>query len=64
MKKKEYITPEIHVVLLHMQQRLLTGSGTDVYTDKPADGGTQLSRMDEEFDLDEDDFDIDEDVDY
>lgn len=35
MKKKEYIIPEIHVVLLNMQQHLLTGSGTEVF---PYDG--------------------------
>ena len=49
MKKKEYIIPEIHVVLLHMQQHLLAGSGEGVY-DTPVSGDTQLSRMDEDFD--------------
>ena len=63
MKKKEYIIPEIHVVLLHMQQHLLTGSGEGVY-DTPVSGDTQLSRMDEDFDMEEEDLDIDEDLDY
>lgn len=62
MKKKEYIIPEIHVVLLDMQQHLLTGSGTEVFDD-PVSGENQLSRMDEDFDIDEEDFD-DEDLDY
>jgi hypothetical protein len=63
MKKKEYIIPEIHVVLLHMQQHLLAGSGEGVY-DTPVSGDTQLSRMDEDFDMEEEDLDIDEDLDY
>ena len=63
MKKKEYIIPEIHVVVLHMQQHLLDGSGEGVY-DTPVSGDTQLSRMDEDFDMEEEDLDIDEDLDY
>lgn len=63
MKKKEYIIPEIHVVLLHIQQHLLAGSGEGVY-DTPVSGDTQLSRMDEDFDMEEEDLDIDEDLDY
>lgn len=63
MKKKEYIIPEIHVVLLHMQQHLLAGSGEGVYN-TPVSGDTQLSRMDEDFDMEEEDLDIDEDLDY
>jgi hypothetical protein len=63
MKKKEFIIPEIHVVLLHMQQHLLAGSGEGVY-DTPVSGDTQLSRMDEDFDMEEEDLDIDEDLDY
>ena len=63
MKKKEYIIPEIHVVLLNMQQHLLAGSGEGVY-DTPVSGDTQLSRMDEDFDMEEEDLDIDEDLDF
>ena len=61
MKKKEYIIPEIHVVLLNMQQHLLTGSGTEVFDD-PAPGDSQLIRMFDDFDFnfeEEEEFDYD-----
>ena len=60
MKKKEYIIPEIHVVLLNMQQHLLTGSGTEVFDD-PATGDSQLSPMLDDFDFnfEEEEFDYD-----
>ena len=62
MKKKEYIIPEIHVVLLNMQQHLLAGSGEGVY-DTPVTGDKQLSRMNEDFDLEEEELE-EEDFDY
>ena len=44
--KKEYINPELQVVLLNMQQHLLAGSvGEDIVGDTVADGDTQLSRL-------------------
>ena len=44
--KKEYINPELQVVLLNMQQHLLAGSvGEDIVGDTVADGDTQLSRF-------------------
>ena len=52
MKKKEYIIPTMHVVLLNVQQHLLTESdGTHVYN-TTATGDTQLSRMHGDFDDD------------
>ena len=60
--KKEYIIPETQVVLLNMQQHLLTGSQGDVVDGNiDAPGGDQLAPF---FD-DGDDFDTeDEDFDY
>lgn len=60
--KKEYIIPETQVVLLNMQQHLLTGSQGDVVDGNiDAPGGDQLAPF---FD-DWDDFDIeDEGFDY
>lgn len=60
--KKEYIIPETQVVLLNMQQHLLTGSQGDVVDGGiDAPGGDQLAPSFEEWD----DFDIeDEGFDY
>ena len=60
--KKEYIIPETQVVLLNMQQHLLTGSQGDVVDGGiEVPGGDQLAPFFEEWD----DFDIeDEDFDY
>lgn len=60
--KKEYIIPETQVVLLNMQQHLLTGSQGDVVDgDIEVPGGDQLAPFFEEWD----DFDIeDEGFDY
>ena len=56
--KKEYINPELQVVLLNMQQPLLAGSlGADVVGDEVADGDTQLSRLIDEFSIEEGDWD-------
>ena len=56
--KKEYINPELQVVLLNMQQPLLAGSiGEDVVGDEVADGDTQLSRLIDEFSIDEGEWD-------
>ena len=52
--KKEYINPELQVVLLNMQQHLLAGSvGEDIVGDTVADGDTQLSRLIDEFQIEE-----------
>lgn len=60
--KKEYIIPETQVVLLNMQQHLLTGSQGDVVDGGiEVPGGDQLAPVFEEWD----DFDIeDEGFDY
>ena len=60
--KKEYIIPETQVVLLNMQQHLLTGSQGDVVDGGiEVPGGDQLAPSFEEWD----DFDIeDEGFDY
>ena len=56
--KKEYINPELQVVLLNMQQPLLAGSlGADVVGDEVADGDTQLSRLIDEFSIEEGEWD-------
>lgn len=56
--KKEYINPELQVVLLNMQQPLLAGSiGEDVVGDEVADGDTQLSRLIDEFSIEEGEWD-------
>lgn len=56
--KKEYINPELQVVLLNMQQPLLAGSiGEDVVSDEVADGDTQLSRLIDEFSIEEGEWD-------
>ena len=56
--KKEYINPELQVVLLNMQQPLLVGSiGEDVVGDEVADGDTQLSRLIDEFSIEEGEWD-------
>ena len=56
--KKEYINPELQVVLLNMQQHLLAGSvGEDIVGDTVADGDTQLSRLIDEFQVEEGDWD-------
>ena len=56
--KKEYITPELQVVLLNMQQPLLAGSiGEDVVGNEVADGDTQLSRLIDEFSIEEGEWD-------
>ena len=52
--KKEYINPELQVVLLNMQQHLLAGSvGEDIVGDTVADGDTLLSRLIDEFQIEE-----------
>ena len=60
--KKEYIIPETQVVLLNMQQHLLTGSQGDVVDgDINVPGGEQLAPSFDSWD----DFDIeDEGFDY
>ena len=56
--KKEYINPELQVVLLNMQQHLLAGSvGEDIVGDTVADGDTQLSRLIDEFQVEEGEWD-------
>lgn len=56
--KKEYINPELQVVLLNMQQPLLAGSvGEDIVGDTVADGDTQLSRLIDEFSIEEGEWD-------
>lgn len=56
--KKEYINPELQVVLLNMQQPLLAGSiGEDVVGNEVADGDTQLSRLIDEFSIEEGEWD-------
>ena len=56
--KKEYINPELQVVLLNMQQHLLAGSvGEDIVGDTVADGDTQLSRLIDEFQIEEGEWD-------
>jgi len=56
--KKEYINPELQVVLLNMQQHLLAGSvGEDIVGDTVADGDSQLSRMIDEFSIEEGEWD-------
>ncbi|SFW43773.1 hypothetical protein SAMN02910409_2275 [Prevotellaceae bacterium HUN156] len=56
--KKEYINPELQVVLLNMQQHLLAGSvGEDIVGDTVADGDTQLSRLIDEFSNEEGEWD-------
>ena len=56
--KKEYINPELQVVLLNMQQPLLVGSiGEDVVGDEVADSDTQLSRLIDEFSIEEGEWD-------
>ena len=56
--KKEYINPELQVVLLNMQQPLLAGSvGEDIVGDTVADGDTQLSRLIDEFQIEEGEWD-------
>ncbi|SNU05051.1 hypothetical protein SAMN06298211_1124 [Prevotellaceae bacterium MN60] len=56
--KKEYINPELQVVLLNMQQHLLAGSvGEDIVGDTVADGDTQLSRLIDEFSIEEGEWD-------
>ena len=56
--KKEYINPELQVVLLNMQQHLLAGSvGEDIVGDTIADGDTQLSRLIDEFSIEEGEWD-------
>lgn len=56
--KKEYINPELQVVLLNMQQPLLAGSiGEDVVGNEVADGDTQLSRLIDEFQIEEGEWD-------
>ena len=56
--KKEYINPELQVVLLNMQQPLLAGSvGEDIVGDTIADGDTQLSRLIDEFQIEEGEWD-------
>ena len=56
--KKEYINPELQVVLLNMQQHLLAGSvGEDIVGDTMADGDTQLSRLIDEFSIEEGEWD-------
>ena len=56
--KKEYINPELQVVLLNMQQHLLAGSvGEDIVGDTIADGDTQLSRLIDEFSNEEGEWD-------
>ena len=56
--KKEYINPELQVVLLNMQQPLLAGSvGEDIVGDTVADGDTQLSRLIDEFSNEEGEWD-------
>ena len=56
--KKEYINPELQVVLLNMQQHLLAGSvGEDIVGDTVADGDSQLSRMIDEFQIEEGEWD-------
>lgn len=56
--KKEYINPELQVVLLNMQQPLLAGSvGEDIVGDTVADGDSQLSRMIDEFSIEEGEWD-------
>ena len=56
--KKEYINPELQVVLLNMQQHLLAGSvGEDIVGDTVADGDSQLSRLIDEFSIEEGEWD-------
>ena len=56
--KKEYINPALQVVLLNMQQHLLAGSvGEDIVGDTVADGDTQLSRLIDEFSIEEGEWD-------
>ena len=56
--KKEYINPELQVVLLNMQQHLLAGSvGEDIVGDTVADGDTLLSRLIDEFQIEEGEWD-------
>ena len=58
MMKKEYINPELQVVLLNMQQPLMAGSvGEDIVGDTVADGDTQLSRLIDEFQIEEGEWD-------
>jgi len=47
MMKKQYVNPEIKVIVINQTQSMMQGSpnGTNVHTDKNADNSEALSRQ-------------------